>query len=154
MKYYQSSRCVLWMSVAATCLLSTAHANNTLVMQLTANKVVTNAAGKVSYSPVRNASKGTVIQYKAIYTNSINKDITDLAVILPIPAGMIFTGEAIPSSAQASVDGKNYADMPLMRKVNGTMVKIPLPEYRSLRWDIKLLPAHKSAAVALNMIVD
>ena len=77
-----------------------------------------------------------------------------MAVILPIPANMTFTGEASPSSAQASIDGKNYMDMPLMRKVDGKMVKIPFSEYRTLRWNIKLLPAQKSAAVALNTIVN
>jgi hypothetical protein len=75
-------------------------------------------------------------------------------VTLPIPTNMTFTGEALPASAQASTDGKNYADMPLMRKVNDKLVKIPLSEYRSLRWNIKLLPAYKSATVALNTTVN
>ena len=46
---------------------------------------------------------------------------------------MTFNGEAYPASAQASTDGKNYADMPLMRKVNGKIVKVPYSEYKSLR---------------------
>ena len=86
--------------------------------------------------------------------NIINKDIQDLAVVLPIPANMAFNGEVTPASAQASIDGKNYMDMPLMRKVDGKMVKIPFSEYRTLRWNIKLLPAQKSAAVSLNTIVE
>jgi uncharacterized repeat protein (TIGR01451 family) len=139
---------------ASVLLLGTANADEALKMELTANKVVKNSEGKITYLPVRTAPSGTVIQYKATYTNTINKNINDLAVILPIPANMTFTGEAIPSTAQGSIDGKNYADMPLMRKVDGKMVKIPLSEYRTLRWDIKLLPANKSAAVALNTIVD
>ena len=75
-------------------------------------------------------------------------------MVLPIPANMTFTGEASPASAQASIDGKNYMDMPLMRKVDGKMVKIPFSEYRTLRWNIKLLPAQKSANVALNTVVN
>ncbi|WP_201528176.1 MULTISPECIES: hypothetical protein [Psychrobacter] len=154
MKYLKYLRSALLVTSASICLLDTAHADDALQMQLTANKVVTNAAGEVSYSPARTAPKGAVIQYKATYSNSINKDIKDLAVTLPIPANMTFTGEASPTSAQASIDGKNYADMPLMRKVNGQLVKIPFSEYRTLRWDIKLLPANKSVVVALNTIVD
>jgi uncharacterized repeat protein (TIGR01451 family) len=123
-------------------------------MELTADQVIKNADGKTVYSPVRTAPVGTIIQYKATYTNTINKDINDLMVTLPIPANMTFTGEANPASAQASIDGKNYADMPLMRKVDGKMVKVPYAEYRTLRWNIKLLPAKKSAAVALNTIVN
>ena len=139
---------------ASVLLLSTANADDALKMDLTANKVIKNAEAKNTYLPVRNAPAGTVIQYKATYSNTINKDIQDLAVVLPIPANMTFTGEAIPSTAQASIDGKNYADMPLMRKVDGKMVKIPFSEYRTLRWNIKLLPAQKSAAVALNTTVN
>ena len=154
MKSFNVLRNTLLASLASVCLLNTAHADDALKMDLTANQVTKNAAGKTSYVPVRTAPAGTVIQYKATYSNIINKDIQDLAVILPIPANMTFTGEASPASAQASIDGKNYMDMPLMRKVNGKMVKIPFSEYRTLRWNIKLLPAQKSAAVSLNTIVD
>lgn len=147
-------RSALLTGLASVALLSTAHANDALKMDLTANQVVKTSEGKVSYVPVRTAPAGTVIQYKATYSNTINKDIQDLSVVLPIPANMTFTGETNPSSAQASIDGKNYMDMPLMRKVDGKMVKVPLSEYKSLRWNIKLLPAQKSAAVALNTIVD
>lgn len=154
MKPSNTLRNALLATVASAFLLSTAYADDALKMELTANKVVKNAEGKISYLPVRTAPTGTVIQYKAIYTNTINENINDLAVTLPIPANMTFTGEVSPTSAQASIDGKNYADIPLMRKVDGKMVKIPFSEYRTLRWNIKLLPANKSAAVALNTIVD
>lgn len=154
MKFFNSLRATLFITTISLGLLSTAHADNALKMELTANKVIKNAEGKISYVPASTAPAGTVIQYKATYTNAVNKDINDLAVTLPIPANMAFTGEAFPASAQASTDGKNYADMPLMRKVDGKLVKTPLSDYRTLRWDIKLLPANKSAAVALNTIVE
>lgn len=121
---------------------------------MTSNQVIKNSEGKTIYTPVRTAPAGTVIQYKAVYTNTIDKNINDLMVTLPIPTNMTFTGEANPTSAQASTDGKNYADMPLMKKVDGKMVKVPYSEYRTLRWNIKLLPAKKSAAVSLNTIVN
>lgn len=154
MKNFKALRGTLLAVSASILLLGTANADDALKMDLTANKVIKNAEGKTTYLPVRNAPAGTVIQYKATYSNTINKDIQDLAVVLPIPANMTFTGEAIPSTAQASIDGKNYADMPLMRKVDDKMVKIPFSEYRTLRWNIKLLPAQKSAAVALNTTVN
>lgn len=77
-----------------------------------------------------------------------------VAVTLPIPTNMTFTGDAKPSIAQATVDGKNYADMPLMRRVNGKAVKTPLSEYKALRWNIKWLLASKSADVSLNTVVN
>lgn len=154
MKIFNALRISLFAIVASVSLLSVAHAENALKMELTANKVVKNAEGKVSYLPVSTAPTGTVVQYKATYTNTVNQDINDLAVTLPIPTNMAFNGEVTPASAQASIDGKNYADIPLMRKVDGKMVKVPYSEYRTLRWNIKLLPAKKSAAVSLNTIVE
>lgn len=154
MKRFKILRNVLLATIASSSLLNIAHADDALKMELTSNQVVKNSEGKTIYTPVRTAPVGTIIQYKATYTNTINKDINDLMVTLPIPANMTFTGEANPASAQASIDGKNYADMPLMRKVDGKMVKVPYAEYRTLRWNIKLLPAKKSAAVALNTTVN
>jgi uncharacterized repeat protein (TIGR01451 family) len=154
MKRFKILRNILLATIASSSLLNVAHADDALKMELTANQVIKNAEGKTVYTPVRTAPAGTVIQYKANYTNTINKDINDLMVTLPIPANMTFTGDAMPASAQASIDGKNYADMPLMRKVNGKMVKVPYSEYKSLRWNIKLLPAQKSADVALNTVVN
>lgn len=151
MKYIQRT---LIAALASVCLLSAAHADDALKMQLSANKVITSTEGKVTYAPISTAPAGTVVQYKATYLNTIDKDIQDLMVVLPIPANMAFNGEASPVSAQASIDGKNYADMPLMRKVDNKMVKIPYSEYRTLRWNIKLLPAQKSAAVSLNTIIE
>ncbi len=154
MKRFKILRNVLLATIASSSLLNIAHAEDALKMELTANQVTKNAEGKTVYTPVRTAPAGTVIQYKANYTNTVNKDISDLMVTLPIPANMTFTGDAMPASAQASTDGKNYADMPLMRKVDGKMFNIPYSEYRSLRGNIKLLPAKKSAAVALNTTVN
>lgn len=154
MKRFKILRNILLATIASSSLLNVAHADDALKMELTANQVIKNAEGKTVYTPVRTAPAGTVIQYKANYTNTVDKDINDLMVTLPIPANMTFTGDAMPASAQASIDGKNYADMPLMRKVDGKMVKIPYSEYRTLRWNIKLLPAKKSAAVALNTTVN
>ncbi|MBF2718562.1 hypothetical protein IP510_01540 [Psychrobacter sp. NG254] len=154
MKRFNLLHGILLATAASISLLNVAHADDALKMELTANQVIKNADGKTAYSPVRTAPAGTVIQYKATYTNTVNNDINDLMVTLPIPANMTFTGEATPASAQASIDGKNYADMPLMKKLDGKMVKVPYSEYRTLRWNIKLLPAKKSAAVALNTVVN
>ncbi len=130
-----------------------AHADQALTMTLHAYKVEVSANGKIVYTPVSTAPVGSVIQYKATYKNNIDKPINDVMVVLPIPADMTFTGEAYPPSAQASSDGQYYADIPLMRRVSGKLVKVPYAEYKSLRWDIKFLPAKKTADVALNTIV-
>ncbi|TXD98157.1 hypothetical protein ES754_04250 [Psychrobacter frigidicola] len=150
---YSLKQLIIAASVSAT-FLSSALAADTLKMELQANKISKGINGKSSYIAASDAKIGETVQYRAIYTNVIEQPISNVAVILPIPANMTFTGEAKPISAQATVDGKNYADMPLMRRVNGKVVKIPLSEYRALRWNIKWLPASKSADVSMNTIVN
>ena len=134
--------------------LTLGYANNGVKMELTTNKVVNDDQGKVVYIPVRTAPVGTIIQYKATYTNTLAKDINDLIITLPIPSSMTFTGEAHPASAQASTDGKNFADIPLVHQIAGKMTNTPFSEYRYIRWSIKLLPAKKSASVSLNTTVN
>ncbi len=154
MKPFQFLCHTLMTTLLSASLINISYAADALKMELQANRIVKTADGKVSYIPASNAKKGETVQYRAVYTNIIDQPISDVMVTLPIPANMIFTGEAKPSSAQATVDGKNYADMPLMRKVDGNVVKIPLSEYKALRWNIKWLPANKLADVSLNTIVN
>ncbi|WP_230658879.1 hypothetical protein [Psychrobacter sp. I-STPA10] len=142
--------------LSAATLMSTtmpSFADDALQLQLEVNKIVKTADGRTQYVPASDANTGTVIQYKANYSNVSDQEINDVLIIVPIPENMTFTGAAHPASAQATTDGKNYADMPLMRRVNGKLVKIPYSEYKSLRWNIKMLPAHKSAAVSLDGII-
>ena len=140
--------------LVSAALFSSAQAADALKMELQANKIIKTADGKLSYIAASNAQKGETVQYRATYTNVIDQPISDVAVTLPIPANMVFTGEAQPKSAQATIDGKNYADMPLMRRVDGKVVKVPLAEYKALRWNIKWLPANKLADVSLNTLIN
>lgn len=141
-------------AIASIALFSNVQAADALKMELQANKITKKSDGKPVSVAASNAKAGETVQYRATYTNVVTQPISDIAVTLPIPINMTFTGEANPSSAQATIDGKNYSDMPLMRKINGKVVKVPLSEYKALRWNIKLLPAKKSADVSLNTIVN
>ena len=153
MKFSTITTKLVMTSILCAGFFGTAHAAGPLKMKLQANKIIKSAEGKAIYVAASNAEKGEVVQYCAQYTNTIGQSINDVAVTLPIPANMKFTGEAVPSSAQATTDGKNYASMPLLRMVNGKVVEVPLSEYKALRWNIKHLPAKKSATVTLNTIV-
>ncbi|PNK61774.1 hypothetical protein A6J60_001735 [Psychrobacter sp. FDAARGOS_221] len=131
-----------------------ADAHDALKMSLTSSKVVTDADGNRVYIPVRTAKVGTLIQYKATYNNTLDAPIQNTTITLPIPANTEFTGEAYPPSAQGSTDYYNYQDIPLRRVSDGKMVDVPFSEYKSLRWNIKYIPAHKSVKVAFNTIVN
>lgn len=145
---------MLLVVLVSTVSFNTVQAADALKMELQANKIVKTVKGETSYVAASDAKTGEIVQYRATYTNLIDQPVSDVTVTLPIPVNMTFTGEAQPSSAQATIDGKNYADIPLMRRVNGKLVKVPFSEYKALRWNIKWLPARKSADVSLNTIVN
>ncbi len=145
---------IMTTTIASIACFHSAQATDALKMELQAHKIIKNADGKARYVVASNAQSGETVQYRATYTNTINQPISDVAVTLPIPTNMTFTGEAKPKSAQATIDGKNYADIPLMRKINDKVVKVPLTEYKALRWNIKWLPANKLADVSLNTVIN
>ena len=82
----------------------------------------------------------------------------DFVATLPIPANTaLLTGSARPVSAQASLDGRRFGDMPLTRSVtrDGVAVieHIPARDYRYLRWFAPELAAHRSLTFAARVRV-
>lgn len=125
-----------------------------VVPQLSAFKVAASADGEKLVSADKIAP-GEVIEYQVRYANTGAKPAKNLQATLPIPASL----EWVPNSARpaadvlASLDGKTFALMPLMRKVkapDGTekTVAVPSSEYRFLRWSISSLGAGQSVQVA------
>ncbi len=85
------------------------------------------------------ARPGDLIQYTATYRNTGKAAVRDLDATLPIPADTEYVASsARPQDAKASVDGRSFAAMPLVRRVvrDGKSVEEPvaLREYRYLRW--------------------
>ena len=112
--------------------------------------------GKETLEPADKAKPGDVIQYEAVYRNAGSAAVQGLQATVPVPEGLTFiAGSARPAGAQASLDGKSFEAIPLMRevkKIDGTTVKqaVPLAEYRALRWSIDLLEAGKNVSVQLR----
>jgi uncharacterized repeat protein (TIGR01451 family) len=130
-----------------------------VTVNLTAKKVVV-TDGKESLESAGTAKPGDLIQYEAVYRNTTQAAVRNLQAIVPVPQGMaLVTDAAKPAAAQASVDGKNFAPMPLTRvvkKADGTSEKEPVPasEYRALRWNVAEISAGGSVAVALRVHVQ
>ncbi|MBL1351766.1 MAG: hypothetical protein COA61_000280 [Zetaproteobacteria bacterium] len=107
--------------------------------------------------PAKAAKPGDVLEYIAIYHNNTSHGVSDLKGTLPIPVGMIYMkGSERPRHALASLDGVSYKPMPLMRRVKQAdgrwkKVKVPLIEYRFLRWDLNVLKGEKSKKVSARM---
>ena len=97
---------------------------------------------------------GEIVEYQTTYRNVSKHADGQLQATLPIPAETEYLpGSARPAAVQASVDGVNYAELPLRKKIKtagGQLVEqdIRLSEYRSLRWTIGELEAGRKATVS------
>ena len=140
-------------TVLGISLANGANAAEALSVNLQAKQIVTEN-GKQVLKTVNRANSGDVIQYQAIYRNNIQKPMTDLALTLPVPANMVYVSSSSPAPTQASLDGKKFENLPILRKVNGKMVEVPVSQYRALRWIVKTLPAQQSTTVSLNAKVQ
>jgi uncharacterized repeat protein (TIGR01451 family) len=127
---------------------------NDVVVTLKAQKVERTRDGKEVLRIADRAMPGEVIQYDALYRNQGKKGIHNLQPTLPIPAGLEYLADsAKPAPSKASLDGKNFAPVPLMRQVvlpDGNVKQEPVPasEYRALRWELGDLDSGRNALVS------
>ena len=145
--------------LATSCLAAAplAHAaeQDSVAVQLSARKVVM-AEKKEALEPAEKARPNDTIQYDAVYRNTTSGGIKNLAATVPVPAGLAFLADsAKPAGALASLDGKMFSAIPLMREIkraDGTVEKqaVPFAEYRAVRWSIEQLDAGKSTTVSLR----
>ena len=140
-------------TVLGLSLANGANAAEALTVNLQAKQVVTEN-GKQVLKAVSRANKGDLLQYQATYRNNLQKPMTDLALTLPVPANMVYVSSSSPAPTQASLDGKKFENLPILRKVNGKMVEVPASQYRAVRWIVKTLPAQQSTTVSLNAKVQ
>ncbi len=102
---------------------------------------------------------GDVIEYVVECKNPDTKAVSDVKPVIPVPAGLEYIPQtASPLPVMASIDGKNYAPVPLKRSVQGAdgkMVEqlVPYSEYRSLQWNLGILDAGASKSVKARMKV-
>jgi uncharacterized repeat protein (TIGR01451 family) len=140
-------------SWAASPAGSPGNAKNDLSISLTAKRVVTQADGKERLMPADRAFPGEVIQYDALYQNQTAKPLHAVAPTLPIPGGMVFVpNSASPAPTEASLDGKTFQKIPIVRKVtlpNGEQkeMEVSPTEYRALRWHAGELAAGANTTV-------
>ena len=150
-----------WLFAAFAVFASVAWANEVSAqtpdvrVDLTGNRVVV-TDGKESFVKADKAGPGDVIQYEAVYKNTTKGPLKNIAATVPIPAGMTLVADsAKPAAELASLDGKNFSPVPLMREVKneaGVLEKqpVPLAQYRALRWNLAELAPDQTATVVLR----
>lgn len=127
--------------------------------KLVARKVVA-VEGTEKLVDATSAKPGDVIEYTATYRNAGREAVRGLEATLPIPHETQFIpGTTRPATAKASVDGRDFGDIPLRRqsardgKAAGELV--PYGEYRFLRWSTQELGGGKTVAFSARvMVVD
>jgi len=134
-------------------------ADNGVSAELHAFKVVATATGP-KLVPTAEALPGDTIEYQVTYRNGGTTPARDVLATLPVPkGGMAYVADsASPARVMASLDGKQYAPVPLTRTVvrEGKQVTetVPATEYRFLRWQLGELAPGRSATVSSRMRLD
>lgn len=148
------------LAVAGTLLTAThAFAQEPTVQVVLAGKRVVTQEGRESMLDADKARPGDLIQYEATCRNTGKSLVKNVAATIPVPKGMELKAEsAKPAGAQASIEGKDFNSMPLLRDVKnaaGIIEKqpVPLTEYRALRWIIPELAPGGTAIVSLRVQV-
>jgi uncharacterized repeat protein (TIGR01451 family) len=141
-------------AAGAAALAQAQPAAGPLESRLDARKVVVEA-GVERLVDAADAKPGDVIEYVATYRNTGREPIRDLQATLPIPKETEWiAGSAKPAGAQASLDGKAFAAVPLKRKgPQAVEVAVPVREYRALRWRLAELAPGKSVAYSARVRV-
>ena len=121
-----------------------AQAESPVHVALTAQRV-TVVDGRETFASAYEAKPGEVLLYRATCTNDGPKAVHSVLTTLPIPAGLEYLPRtAAPAVVQASLDGKTFAPVPLVRRVRGAdgrevVQEVPPSEYRFLRWSVGTL---------------
>ena len=130
---------VLVFSAGVTDAIAQTAATSPLQIKLVRSKVVLENGVETMQSAAV-AQPGEILEEVATYTNTSKSALKSVEATLPIPRNTELVMASVnPTNAKASIDGKNFSNMPLVRKqlqANGVEVEqlVPLSEYRYLRW--------------------
>lgn len=147
---------LLWLPAVARA----ADSNNGPEVALSVYRVVAQANGTETLAQAGQVKPGDRVEYAATYRNPGKLIIRNVQATLPIPGAMEYIpSSASPTQVYASLNGRDFAPVPLMRVVtqpDGTQRKQPVPvsEYRYLRWNLGDLEAGKSRTVKARMRVE
>ena len=123
-------------------------------------RVGKSAEGKEALLPADKAAPGDTLEYQTAHKNNGKSAIKSLVATLPLPDGISYLpGSAKPANAEASVDGKVFAAIPLKTMVKNAQGKleerlVPYSDYRALRWALGELPANDQTTVSARAVVN
>lgn len=114
-----------------------------LVSNMDVFTLTVNGEGKEEVKPAETVEPGGVLEYRVVYTNQGDLDLSGLVVTTPIPQNTTFLGGSqktkVSAKFLASLDGQTFESEPIKRKqknAKGEIVEVViLPEkYQMIRW--------------------
>lgn len=153
----------LSVGLAATLLAASAAAQSLtaaatpLATELSLVLIVPRDDGKEAQLPATQVKPGDTVQYSARYHNQGQTALAHVVASLPVPQGTQLV-RTQPDDVQASLDGKTFARLPLMRRVQQAdggwqEVPVPLAEIRYVRWPARTLAAGEQFNASLRVRV-
>lgn len=128
-----------------------------VIAELSAQRIAADG-GKETRTEAREVKPGEMLEYRARYRNTGKLAVRKVQAVLPIPANAFIyvAASARPANVFASVDGKQFNAVPLMRAVTlpdgkRELRPVPLAEYRYLRWDLGDLQPGAEIVVSARM---
>ena len=125
----------------------TAKSKPSLVSDMQAYMVKTNAEGQEYRQPAKMTEPGSILEYNLSYTNQMDKALSGLVVSGPIPANTMYIGRSAKAGVDAdlvvSIDGgASFESEPVRRQQLGPdgkmqTVIIPAEKYTNIRWKVK-----------------
>lgn len=135
-----------------------AAADSEVKVTLMANRVTIESNGKEALAEAREVKPGDVLEYRAVYRNQGKQAVQNVLAVLPVPDDSLsyVPASANPQRVWASLDGRTFEVVPLMRMVTLSDGKresrpVPVSEYRYLRWNLGELKPGAQAVVTARM---
>lgn len=123
-----------------------------LGIKLEAFKVVAATSERAEqFLPAEEASPEEVIEYRAVYTNTSDATLRNIAPEIPIPAGLAALQDSdLPKATAASVNGQAFTSLPL---IGADGKPVPYAAFKAFRWNIAELAPGQSVTFRIRASV-
>tara|TARA_R110000764_G_scaffold232952_1_gene325618 strand:+ start:81 stop:677 length:597 start_codon:yes stop_codon:yes gene_type:complete len=118
--------------------------------RITASLVSVDANGQEVLVPVNTNTRlqsGNVLEYQGYFTNTNADRVRKMTVTMSIPEQVELLKTVAPEFPYGSVDGNNFARMPLRTKVDNQLQDVALKYYKAVRWDLEGVGLNDTVAV-------
>ena len=118
--------------------------------KITASLISVDANGEEVLVPVNANTRlqsGNVLEYQGYFTNTNADRVRKMTVTMSIPDEVELMRTVAPEFPYGSVDGNNFARMPLRTRVDNQLQDVDMKYYKAVRWDMEGVGLNDTVAV-------